>query len=179
MRTDKAMVTRRFFLKALLTTAVYYPFKGLYAYQGQDRILQMYNIHTNERLNTVYFTSGIYNPDAIDRINYFLRCHYTNIVIPIDIKVIDLLCDIKDICGLNKEITIISGYRSPIYNRYLRRHGRNVSKNSLHLKGIAIDFTIEGVENRKLACLAKSFKAGGVGEYPEFVHIDTGRVRYW
>ena len=173
------MISRRFFLKVLLTTAVYYPFKGLYAFQGQDRILQMYNIHTDERLNTVYFSSGIYDLDAIDRINYFLRCHYTDKVMPIDIKVIDLLCDIKDVFGSKKEITIISGYRSPIYNRYLIKQGHNVGKKSQHLKGKAIDFTIEGVDNRKIASLAKSFRAGGVGKYPEFVHIDTGKVRYW
>jgi len=26
---------------------------------------------------------------------------------------------------------------------------------------------------------ARAFAAGGVGKYPEFVHIDVGRVRYW
>jgi uncharacterized protein YcbK (DUF882 family) len=98
---------------------------------------------------------------------------------PIDIKVIDLLCDIKDRCGRNKEITIISGYRSSLYNGLLRRQGRNVSRNSLHLEGRAIDFTIEGVSKRKLVYIAKSFKAGGVGKYPEFVHIDVGDLRYW
>jgi len=173
------MISRRIFLKALLTAAVYYPFKGVYAYQSTDRILNMYNIHTNESLNTVYCSAGIYDPDAIDHINYFLRCHYTNEVKPIDIKVIDLLCDIKDIIGKNKKITIISGYRSFIYNRYLIRQGRNVSKNSLHIDGCAIDFTIEGISNSRLTRIARTFKAGGVGKYPEFIHIDTGEVRYW
>jgi len=173
------MISRRTFIKALLAAAVYYPFKGVYAYQNPDRILNMYNIHTDERLRAVYYSSGVYDHDAIDRINYFLRCHYTNEILPIDIKVIDLLCDIKDRCGRNKEITIISGYRSSIYNRLLRSLGRNVSKKSMHLKGCAIDFTIEGIDNRKLARIAKSFKAGGVGRYPEFVHIDIGKIRYW
>jgi uncharacterized protein YcbK (DUF882 family) len=173
------MISRRTFIKALITAAVYYPFKGVYAYQNSDRILKMYNIHTDERLHVAYSSSGVYDPDAIDRINYFLRCHYTNEVLPIDIKVIDLLCDIKDRCGRHKEITIISGYRSTLYNSFLRRHGRHVSKNSMHLEGRAIDFSIEGVNNRKLVRIAKSFQAGGVGRYPEFIHIDTGKVRYW
>jgi uncharacterized protein YcbK (DUF882 family) len=173
------MISRRFFLKALLATAAYYPFKGVYAYQKPDRILKMYNIHTYEKLSVVYFSSGVHDPDAINRINYFLRCHYTNEVVPIDINVIDLLCDIKDRCGVNKEITIISGYRSSLYNRLLRRNGRHVSKNSMHLEGRAIDFSIEGVSNRRLVRIAKSLKAGGVGRYPEFIHIDTGKVRYW
>jgi len=173
------MISRRFFLKALVTAAVYYPFKHVYAYQVPDRILNMYNIHTGERLSAVYHSSGVYDPHAINQINYFLRCHYTNEVIPMDIKVINLLCDVKDVVGENKEITIISGYRSSIYNRLLRSLGRNVSKKSMHLKGRAIDFTIEGIDNGKLAQIAKTFKSGGVGRYPEFVHIDVGKIRYW
>ena len=173
------MISRRVFLKTLLTAAVCYPFKSAFAYQGKERLLNMYNIHTDERFSEVYFASGAYNQDAIDHINYFLRCHYTNKIVPIDIRVIDLLCDIKDKCGRNREITIISGYRSLVYNNLLRRQGHHVSKNSLHLQGRAIDFTIEGISNRKLARIAKTFEAGGVGTYHEFVHIDDGDVRYW
>jgi uncharacterized protein YcbK (DUF882 family) len=173
------MISRRFFLKALVTAAVYYPCKGVYAYQRNDRILHMYNIHTEEELRIAYCSSGAYDKDAIDQINYFLRCHYTNEVKPIDIGVLDLLCDIKDRIGRSRKITIISGYRSPLYNRLLRRYGRHVSKNSMHLEGRAIDFTIEGVSKRRLVRIARSFKSGGVGKYRNFIHIDTGKVRYW
>ena len=173
------MISRRFFLKALVTAAVYYPLRGVYAYQTPDRMLNMYNIHTGERLSTVYSSSGVYDPHAIDQINYFLRCHYTNEVVSIDMNVIDLLCDIKDRLGGNREITVISGYRSSLYNRLLRKLGRNVSKKSMHIKGRAIDFTIEGVSNRRLVSIAQSFQAGGVGKYRDFIHIDTGKVRYW
>ena len=173
------MISRRIFLKTLLTAAICYPFKDVFAYQSKDRILNLYNIHTEESLNIVYSSSGAYDPNAIDRINYFLRCHYTNEIMPIDIKVIDLLCDIKDRCGRNREIIIISGYRSPQYNNLLRRQGRRVSKKSLHLEGRAIDFTIDGISNRKIAYIAKSFKAGGVGKYSGFVHIDVGDLRCW
>jgi uncharacterized protein YcbK (DUF882 family) len=93
--------------------------------------------------------------------------------------VLDLLSDIKDIVGKEKEIQIISGYRSIAYNELLISQGRNVSRNTLHLQGLAIDFSIEGVSNKGLSRIAKSFSAGGVGKYPEFVHIDVGRVRYW
>jgi len=47
------------------------------------------------------------------------------------------------------------------------------------LKGLAIDFSISGVSKNFLACTAKTFTAGGVGEYHEFVHIDVGPVRSW
>jgi uncharacterized protein YcbK (DUF882 family) len=200
------MISRRKFLRALIAGTAFYPFKNAFAFisnplsplpdgrqagpfsppqaEGRggfagERILKMYNIHTGESLNIKYYSSGIYDRDAIDNINYFLRCHYTNEVKAMDIGVLDLLCNIKDIAGKDREVQIISGYRSLAYNEFLIRQGRNVSRNTLHLQGLAIDFSIEGVSNKGLSRIAKSFSAGGVGKYPEFVHIDVGRVRYW
>jgi uncharacterized protein YcbK (DUF882 family) len=173
------MISRRTFIRALIVAAAFYPFRGVYAYQCPERTLNMYNIHTDETLQIMYYSSGKYDSAALDRINYFLRCHYTDEIMPIDIKVLDLLCAIKDRCGRHKEITIISGYRSPLYNSFLRRQGRKVSRKSLHLEGLAIDFSIEGVSNRKLDRIAKSLMAGGVGKYSQFIHIDVGDIRYW
>jgi uncharacterized protein YcbK (DUF882 family) len=144
-----------------------------------ERSLNLYNIHTNERLHVKYYESGIYDKNALHEINYLLRCHYSNEIIPIDTSLLDLLCDIKDIFGKDKEVHIISGYRSFAYNEYLRSLGRKVVQNSLHLYGLAIDFSITGISTSKLSSIAKSFSAGGVGKYPEFVHIDVGRIRYW
>ena len=147
-------------------------------FQASKR-LNMYNIHTGEKLDVQYYSSGEYHQQALDSIHYFLRCHYTNEVKEIDIRVIDLLCDVKDALGKNREIQIISGYRSPAYNHFLVSLGRNVSPRSLHLQGLAIDFAVEGTSNSTLFQLARTFEAGGVGKYPDFVHIDVGRVRYW
>ena len=88
-------------------------------------------------------------------------------------------CAIKDRLAPGREITIISGYRSPEYNEHLRRLGRRVAAGSLHMAGLAIDFAIDGIGMGELVRTAKLFTAGGVGTYPEFVHIDVGRVRYW
>ena len=173
------MITRRNFVKTFVACTTLYPFRNALAFRKKERILNLHNLHTGERLNIKYYAFHNYDNDAIDQINYFLRCHYTNEVKEIDIEVIDLLCDIKDQIGKNKEIQIISGYRSPIYNDLLVSEGRHVSKNSLHIQGLAIDFTIDGITNRSISRVAKSFAAGGVGRYPDFVHIDVGRVRYW
>jgi len=145
----------------------------------KEKVLNLYNIHTGERLDIKYCSSGNYDRNALNEINHLMRCHYTNEVKPIDVKVIDLLCDIKDTIGKDKEMLIISGYRSHAYNDYLRQIGRGVACNSLHLQGRAIDFRIPRVDCRKLTTIAKSFYTGGVGAYPDFVHIDDGRVRYW
>ncbi len=173
------MTTRRFFLKTLALVALSGYTKNVFGLDKRDRALNLYNIHTGERLDIRYCSSGTYDQDALTKINYLLRCHYTNEVKPIDVRVIDLLCDIKDDIGKDKEVLVISGYRSHKYNEYLRETGRGVVQNSLHLEGRAIDFHIPRMDNNKLAMLAKTFYAGGVGKYPDFVHIDTGRVRYW
>ncbi|HUI44423.1 MAG TPA: DUF882 domain-containing protein [Nitrospirota bacterium] len=173
------MITRRNFLKMLTLVTLSAHSGKVFGLDSKERVLNLYNIHTGERLNVKYYSSGSYDRDAMNEINYLMRCHYTNEVKPIDVKVIDLLCDIKDTIGKDKDVLIISGYRSHEYNEHLRQMGRGVACNSLHLQGRAIDFRLHRVDNRKLAAFAKTFHSGGVGTYPDFVHIDDGRVRYW
>jgi uncharacterized protein YcbK (DUF882 family) len=146
---------------------------------GRGRPLRMYHIHTGERIEADYRSKGRYDEEALDRINWFLRCYYTDTVKPISPAVIDLLCDVRDRVGYRGEIEIISGYRSPEYNAYLHSIGHHVAGGSLHVRGLAIDFSMPGVGTSRLARTARLLAAGGVGRYPAFVHIDTGRVRYW
>jgi uncharacterized protein YcbK (DUF882 family) len=173
--------SRRKFLKFAAVAAAVYPFKVKKAFASQktERSLNLYNVHTRESLDTRYFASGEYDYKALDKINYLLRCHYTNKVKAIDVGVLDLLCDIRETLAANKQLKIISGYRSPEYNEYLAGLGRHVAGNSLHLQGLAIDFAIDGIGTSKVSSIARSFASGGVGSYPEFVHIDVGRIRYW
>ncbi len=173
------MISRRNLLKAALAITASYPLRKVFAFSKEERFLNLYNIHTGEKFNAKYYESNIYDNNAINKINYLLRCHYTNEVMPVDIRLLDLLCDIKDIFEKDREVHIISGYRSYAYNEYLRSLGRKVVKDSFHLYGLAIDFSIPCVSSSELSNIAKSFSAGGVGKYPDFVHIDLGRIRYW
>lgn len=174
------MISRRGFMKAIIAgTLSFYTNKRAIADFNEERILNMHNIHTKEKLNIKYFENATYITDALHKINNFLRCHFTNEIKEIDVRLLDLLSKIQKIFGPEKEFHVVSGYRSIAYNEYLRSIGRKVSKNSLHLLGLAIDIFIPGVNNIEIFNAAKSFEAGGVGLYPEFVHIDTGRKRYW
>ena len=76
---------------------------------------------------------------------------------------------------------VISAYRSPETNEKLRKKSSGVAKNSQHLLGNAIDVRLRGVDLESLRDSAKDLKLGGVGYYSgsNFVHVDTGRVRYW
>jgi uncharacterized protein YcbK (DUF882 family) len=49
------------------------------------------------------------------------------------------------------------------------------------MQGRAIDIRLPGVELKHLRQAALNLKAGGVGYYPRsnFIHVDTGRTRFW
>ncbi len=180
------MISRRSLLKTLLAVAALPPGRKALAErkvpaapQPTDGFLSLYNIHTKETLAAAYRVGGRSDPKVLDAVNWLLRCHYTNEVKPVDVGVLDLLCRIKDPYGERTPIHVISGYRSLAYNELLRKQGHHVAGGSYHLRGLAIDFALPGVTNRELFQAARSLQAGGVGNYPEFVHIDVGPVRFW
>ncbi len=83
--------------------------------------------------------------------------------------------------GIENDFEIISAYRSPKTNAKLRKKSSGVAKRSLHMQGKAIDIRLKGYNTRRLRELAMTMKVGGVGYYrrSDFIHMDTGRVRYW
>ena len=179
--------SRRSFLKAsLLTTLAFlHPEKTWANFSPANQPagrLNLYNIHTGEKLNTTYRDpDGQYNPQAIQELNRLLRCHHTNEQHPIDIQTLDFLDLVNTRLGRNNEIHIISGYRSPKYNDILISRGHKVAKHSLHLAGRALDIRIPGTRLADLQRTALSLRIGGVGYYPsgDFVHIDSGTFRTW
>jgi uncharacterized protein YcbK (DUF882 family) len=173
------MITRRDLIKGIAAGIILYPFRNVEAALNHPRTLNMYNPHTGESLKTEYFKGGEYNADALNEIYRFMRCHHTNEVHEINTEVLDLLSNIQKKFGKDRQAQIISGYRSAEYNEYLRSKSKKVADNSLHLQGLAIDFVIPGISTKKLSALAKAYEVGGVGRYRKFVHIDSGRVRYW
>ncbi len=145
--------------------------------------LSLYNIHNHERLTVVYRNAaGEYDGDALKAINWILRCHYTNEETEMDIHTLDFLNTVDKRLGGGNEVHIISGYRSPLYNRLLRHEGHGgVARHSLHQVGKAIDIHIPGVSLEKVRQVALNLRSGGVGYYPGggFVHIDSGVFRTW
>lgn len=176
---SQGTISRRAFCAAVAAVALFPASFAAAATATDCRRLRLRNAHTGEDLDLTYCRSGEYDPAALDALNHFLRCHHTGEVAQIDPAVVDLLCDVRRAVGTDARIRIISGYRSPAYNEYLRRRGRGVARHSLHTQGLALDFAVPGVSSARLTRVARSFAAGGVGTYPDFVHIDTGRVRHW
>lgn len=148
------------------------------------RRLSFFNTHTGERLETEYCCDGIYDPEALSRMNHILRDFRANEVKAIDPKLFDLLHELGGVLETDTPFHIISGYRSPNTNTMLRTRGgaeTGVASKSLHMVGKAIDIRLPGTKLDHLRAAARSLKLGGVGYYPSsnFVHVDTGRVRYW
>lgn len=115
--------------------------------------------------------------EAIDR---FLRCHFTNMPTQVDGRVFAALVTAARHFKVPR-IEIVSGFRSPKYNLILRKKGREVARQSEHTFGNAVDFRLPGVAVERLHAWAKQLGLGGVGFYADsgFIHIDTGKIRYW
>jgi len=145
------------------------------------RFLSFYNTQTDESLERVYWVRGAYVRRALDEINHILRDHRTGEIKPIDPRLLDLLCAMHTKLRACSPFHIISGYRSPATNAYLREIGRGVAKDSLHMYGKAADIRLPGCDLSLLRQVAMDLKGGGVGYYPrsDFVHVDVGRVRFW
>jgi len=144
--------------------------------------LSLYNINSNERLSVTYRNSfGEYCDDALQALNWLFRCHHTNETTEMDLRVVEYLNRLDNSLGGGNEIHIISGYRSPEYNQRLRNRSKGVAKDSLHMKGMAIDLAIPRIGLDRIRRSALALAAGGVGYYPRagFVHIDAGNFRSW
>ena len=146
------------------------------------RQLAFNHTHTGERLSVVYAVGEQYLPEALQRLNVFLRDHYSGEVGSIDPQLFDLLFQIRQELACQQPFQVISGYRCAATNTTLRNtRGGGVAKQSLHLQGKAIDIRVADVALTDVRDAVMSLGAGGVGFYAtsNFVHLDTGRVRSW
>jgi len=147
----------------------------------QVRALSFHNLHTDEKLQAVYWENGGYDRGAWAQINHILRDHYSGDVHVMDLRLMDLLHDVQANLQNDRTIEIISGYRSPATNNRLHEASGGVAKNSFHMRGMAIDVRIDGTTLPHLHQTALQMDRGGVGYYPDsqFVHLDVGPVRRW
>jgi uncharacterized protein YcbK (DUF882 family) len=146
-----------------------------------DRTLSFYNTHTDEKLTATYLRGSNFDKGALKDINHILRDFRSGDVFPMDLKLLDLLAELHLKTGSKKPFQIISGYRSPKTNKMLNAESSGVAKKSMHLEGKAIDIRLADVPLHTVRATAVGMKRGGVGMYTvsNFVHVDTGRVRYW
>lgn len=143
--------------------------------------LSFYNRHTGERGKGDFWIDGQYQQDTIKTFEHVLRDHRQNLSAPMDKRLYDLLFKLQQEVDFQKDIHVISAYRSPMTNQMLAARSNGVAKKSYHMKGMAMDIAMPGIQLKTLCDAAKSLKLGGVGFYPSsgFIHVDCGPVRTW
>jgi len=174
---------RRFLLSAggVCGTIASFAAAPAFALGGGSRSVSFVHTHTGEKLHAVYYQDGCYQSGCLAQVDRLLRDFRTGDVHPIDPKVLDILFELQSHADRDSPFEVISGYRSPATNAMLHRRSEGVAQHSMHLEGRAIDVRLGGYPTRALAAYARTLGRGGVGFYArsDFVHVDTGRVRYW
>lgn len=146
-----------------------------------DGTIELHHAHFEERIALQYRDqAGRYDPTAVARIQHFFRSRENGSVGEVSLRLIELLDFVEDRFA-PKRMVLVSGYRSPELNERLRQGGARTAKASLHTQGIAADVQPVGLDLRQLWTSLRELQVGGVGLYAEdgFLHIDTGRPRFW
>ena len=139
-------------------------------------LVNLHNTWTDEWLAVQ--PGGPPPPQAtVDR---FLRDHFTNKPNPMEPKLLGILMSAAASFG-SDQVMVVSAFRHPKYNLILRKKGHQVARDSQHTHGNAVDFFIPRVTTQQLHAWAKAQGIGGVGIYlgSGFVHMDTGKIRFW
>jgi uncharacterized protein YcbK (DUF882 family) len=144
---------------------------------GGDGRLAISRPDTGERIVSAYRNGdGTYNQAELDKIQRLMRCRQTGKETAISIKLLEILDIVEDRLGKGG-LTLLSGYRSPKFNKKLP----GAARWSTHMLGWAADIRIPGRSPAEVADFAAKINEGGVGFYPDaaFVHLDSGRPRRW
>jgi uncharacterized protein YcbK (DUF882 family) len=146
-----------------------------------DGTIHIRNAHTGKEAHVRLFTSdGLLDDaafDSIDEVFSFPTAEKGEHVSP---RLVFMLDHFSDIVAPGKVVTLESGYRSPHYNSAIRNKGGNVAKTSTHIDGMALDFSIEGVDGRELWEMIRTRECCGVGYYGgRSIHLDSSRPRFW
>lgn len=148
------------------------------AFKGDGKIAVL-NYHKHEYDEIKYRDGNRYDREGLGKIAHLFRSNDDK-EIPIDVRLVELIDAIQDYFGA-ETVELISGYRSPSYNKTLRLEGRAVASESLHTLGLAADIHMDEVLEEDVFDYVKKMKIGGVGIYPKhaFVHVDVGPARSW
>jgi uncharacterized protein YcbK (DUF882 family) len=150
---------------------------------GPKYELKLAHPHTDEMIDVIYRIGDTYIPEALDKLDHFLRDSHNQEVSQYDPRAFDVLHTVLTKLGKsNSVIHILSGYRSEETNDMLRESKTtNAALHSQHILAKAIDIRVPGVAATLVRDAALSLGAGGVGYYPQsqFVHVDVGPVRQW
>lgn len=150
---------------------------------GDTRTLTLYHTHRGDKTTITFKRDGRYDANGLKQLSYFLRDWRNDKQTRMEPRLFDIVWEVHREVGRGQMINIVSAYRSPETNAYLRAHSRGVAKSSQHMLGRAMDFYITGVPVSAVREAGMRLQRGGVGFYPTsgrpFVHLDAGSIRAW
>ena len=150
---------------------------------GDTRTISLYHTHSGESIKATFRVNGQYDPNALQKLNHFLRDWRNDDSIKMDPRLFDVVWETYRESGSQEPIHIVSAYRSPQTNAMLRRRSKAVAEYSQHMLGKAMDMHYTDVPMSRVREIAMRLQRGGVGYYPTagspFVHLDVGSVRAW
>ena len=155
------------------------PEDRLRALLSERRTLRL--VRGNEQVEATYWSADTgYNRDEYLNLCWALRDLQAERVFPMNHALLDVLCGLQAWLartGVVAPLRIHSGYRTSKTNKLTE----GAALDSRHIVGRAVDISVAGVPNLKLAGMASALGHGGTGLYPgrNFVHVDTGDERIW
>jgi uncharacterized protein YcbK (DUF882 family) len=169
--------TRRSFLGGLGAAAATLATPGTALAYSNFHRLNLTNAHTGETFSKTIIRDNAWVEDAFKEFGVFARDWRQDEVVDIHPNAVLILVRLQKMMATDEPMVLLSGYRSPKTNSSLR----GAAKNSLHLRGWAMDITQPNRSVNRLHSAAMSLNAGGVGKYTRehFVHIDCGTKRSW
>lgn len=150
---------------------------------GDTRSLTLYHTHRGDTTTITFKRNGRYDAEGLKQLSFFLRDWRNNKQTRMEPRLFDIVWEVHRQVGRGGMINIVSSYRSPETNAYLRARSAGVAKFSQHMLGRAMDFYITGVPVSAVREAGIRLQRGGVGFYPTsgrpFVHLDAGNIRAW
>jgi uncharacterized protein YcbK (DUF882 family) len=143
--------------------------------------LHIKNMHTGKEASvSLIDADGSMNEEGFSRIDEVFGFPTKEKGEHISPRLVFMLDYFSDLLAPGKVIKMESGYRSPEYNSTLRNAGGNVAKTSIHMDGMALDFSIDGVNGKDLWKTIKDKNCCGIGHYGgTSVHLDAAKPRFW
>ena len=141
--------------------------------------LAIENAHTKERVTAHYRRpDNTYDPDALDRLGRLFRSRGDGAVRDPVLRLVEILSHVQHLAGAD-HLVLLSGYRSPDYNKTLK----GAARASMHTEGLAADIALA---NARLSLetvwhRVRALDCCGAGFYGRdaFMHLDVGRPRFW
>ncbi|WP_333822977.1 YcbK family protein [Pinisolibacter sp.] len=135
--------------------------------------------HDGTEIVTAFRNGAGYDHGAILELSWLWRDNEDGRAIWIEPRLFDALAAIQTGIGRANgallPLVLTSGCRSPAHNGATE----GAARQSTHIDGLAGDIRVSGVEPKIVALAAAMYGAGGVGLYPNHVHVDVWRRRFW